>query len=291
MNELREFYYLDSKLSGNYLTQIEDGLTQYKYENNLEGDPNHSFEISTGALGELLSTTLGLPLPDLSYQREGRTKKVNIEEFKTLNEVTQFSRLVNYLEPAILELKEKKDRDFWGDLTENQFIKFECKVKLSSLYLFTDFTRKFGKKSMFNPGNDADFDEYVEHSEIIENKKSQKILLKPNFSPDINRYYFVSEIRKRFLDDDISLTDLNDDTFTVIGKIDKKIAASEKEIVFDLSETGMLEVMRSKDIKQFLKEYNKTNDNPMMSKFLATEEDIYATKPAMVFKPLAIYKV
>ncbi|MFG6120915.1 DUF6414 family protein [Thalassobacillus sp. B23F22_16] len=290
MNELREFYYLDSKLSGNYLTQIEDGLTHYKYEHNLENGSNHSFEISTGALAELLSTTLGVPLPDVSFRRDGKSKKVNTEEFKTLNEVSQFSRLINYLEPAILTLNKKIDREFWGKLIENQFIKFECTIKISSLYLFTDFTRKLGKKSIFNPETTDDFNEYVEHSEIIENKKSQKVLLKPHFSPDINRYYFVSEIRKRFLDDDISLVDLNNCTFTVLGKIDKKLDHSEKEIVFDLTETGLLEIMRSKDIKQFLKKFNKDNDNPLMSKFLATEEDVYATNPTMIFKPLAIYK-
>ncbi len=290
MSELREFYYLDSKLSGNYLTQIEDGLTQYKYENKMEGSPNHSFEISTGALGEILSSTLGVPLPDFSYRRDGKSEKIKIEEFKTLNEVSQLSRLVKYLEPAMIDLKEKLDRESWGQLSENQFIKFDCELKVSNLYLFTEFTRKLGKKSIFNPGNDEQFNEYVDHAETIEDKKSQKIILKPNFSPDNNKYYFVSEIKKRFLDEDVELKDLNTEKFTVIGKIDKKIETSEKEIVFDLTETGMLEVMRSKEIKQFIKQFNQSIDNPMMTKFFSTEQDIYAIKPAMKFKPLALYK-
>ncbi|WP_077324762.1 DUF6414 family protein [Virgibacillus siamensis] len=290
MGELREFYYLDSKLSGDYLTQIEDGLTQYKYENRVDGKPNHTFEISSGQLGEILSSTIGIPLPDFSYRRGGKNEMVKVEEFKTLNEISQFSRLVRYLEPAMIDLNATRDREFWSQLSENQFIKFDCELKVSNLYLFTNFTKGIGKQSIFNSGDDEEFNEYVKHSEAIEDKKSQKIIIKPDFSPDKNKYYFVSEIKKRFLEEDTELKDLDTERVTVIGKIDKKIDVSEKEIVFDLTETGILEVMRSKEIKQFIKQFNKDADNPITAKFYATEQDIYATKPAMKFKPLALYK-
>lgn len=290
MGELRDFYYLDSKLTENYLAQVEDGLTQYKYENKLSDNPNHSFEISSGKLGEILSSTLGVQLPEFSYRRDGKTENVRIEEFKTSNDTSQFSRLARYLEPAMIDLKEKKDRDFWSQLSENQFIKFDCELKVSNIYLFTNFTKEIGKPSLFNPNNDEDSKEYVKHSEIIENKKIQKVILKPDFSPDKDKYYFVSEIKKRFLDEDIELKDLNTEKFTVIGKIDKKIGASEKEIIFDLTDMGMLKVMNSKDIKQFIKQFNKSSNDPMMAQFFATEQDVYATKPAMKFKPLALYK-
>lgn len=290
MNELREFYYLDNKLSENYLSQIEDGLIKYKYENKMSEKPNHSFEISTGKLGEILSNTLGIPLPDLSYHRDSKSEKVLIEEFKTSNEVSQFSRLVRYLEPAMTYIKERIGRESWEQLSENQFIKFDCELKVSNLYLFTNFTKSIGQPSIFNPGNDEEFNEYVKHSEIIENKKSQKVILRPDFSPDINKNYFVSDIKRRYLDEDIELKDLNTEKVTVIGKIDKIIDASEKEIIFDLTEMGIMQVMRSKEIKQFIKQFNQKSDSPRMKSFSATEQDVYATKPAMIFKPLALYK-
>src|SRR5699024_8383810 len=240
LGELREFYYLDSKLSKNYLAQIEDGLIKYKYENKVNDKPNHSFEISTGKMGEVLSSALGIPVPEFSYHRDGKLEKVKIEEFKTLNEVSQFSRLVRYLEPAMINIKERMDRESWNQLSENQFIKFDCELKVSNLYLFTNFTRNLGQPSIFNPGNGEEFNEYVKHSEVIENKKSQKIIIKPDFSPNENKCYFVSDIKKRFLDEDVELRDLNTDKFTVVGKIDKKIDASEKEIVFDLTEIGIM---------------------------------------------------
>ena len=52
----------------------------------------------------------------------------------------------------------------------------------------------------------------------------------------------------------------------------------------------MINVMRSKDIKQFIKLFNQSIGDSMMRPFLATEQDIYATKPAIIFKPLALYK-
>lgn len=292
LGEFRDFYYLDNKLSDNYLAQIEDGLIKYKNENEIKNKPNHSFEISTGKLGELLSSVLGTPLPDLSYTREGKSEEITIEDFKISNETSRFSRLLKYLDPAMIDIKEEKNRDFWNKLSDNQFIKFNCELKLSNLYLFTDFTRRIGQPSIFNiEGENKDFDDYVKHSEIIESQKKHKIILKPDFSPNKDKYYFVSEFKKRFFDEDIELKDLNTVKLTVIGRIDKRIDISEKEIVFDLSEAGMVQMMGRKYIKEFINNFNKNNNNPIMKQFLISEQDIYATKPAMIFKPLALYKV
>lgn len=290
MSELRDFYYLDSKLTDSYLAQIEDGLITYKHEKKINSNPDSSFEISSGKLGEVLSSTLGIPLPDFSYTRSSKTENIHIEEIKSSNEISRFSRLTRYLEPVMIEVEEKKNREFWNGMLENQFFKFECEIKVSSLYMLTHFTRQLGKPSLFIPENSEELDKYVEHSELIEDKKSQNIVLKPEFSLDENKYFFVSEIKKRFLDEDIELIDLNNTKFTVIGKIDKKIGASGKEIIFDLTESGMLNVMRSKEIKQFIKDINRDSKDPMMRQFRVSEQDIYATKPAIIFKPLALYK-
>lgn len=222
MSELRDFYYLDTKLTDSYLAQIEDGLINYKYEKKIDNQPSNSFEISSGKLGEILSSTLGIPLPDISYTRDGKSKNIHIEEVKSSSEISKFSRLIRYLDPVLIDIKEKENKEFWSQMSENQFIKFECEIKVSNLYLFTNFTKGLGKPSIFNSGNDEKFNDFVKHSELIENQKLQNIILKPEFSTDKNKYYFVSEIKKRFLDEDVELKDLNKEKFTVIGKIDKK---------------------------------------------------------------------
>lgn len=290
LGELREFYYLDHKLSENYLSQIEDGLIQYKHENIISDKPNQSFEISTGNLGDILYNTLGIPLPRMTYSREGESENIKVEEYKVSNEISQFSRLVKYLDPAITNINEPMSRESWNELFENQFIKFECELNVSNLYLFTNFTKTFGQPTMFNKHNDDEFNEYVRHSELIESKKSQKIILRPNYSPDITKHYFIADIKRRYLAEDIELKDLNNEKMTVIGKIDKKIQGSEKEIIFDLSEMGLMQTMNSKEIKRFIKQFNQKSNNSIMRRFHCTEQDIYGTKPAINFKPIAIYK-
>ena len=291
MGELREFYYLDSNLCQSYLKQIEDGLIQYHYEEKIEGEPKHSFEISTKALGSLLESTLGIPVPEISYSRDGKDKKIRIEEFKMQDEISQFSRLTRYLEPVLLSISGEKDREFWSNIQTNQFVKFDCSVKLSNLYLFSDFTRRLGQQSLFFTGDNSKFNEYVKHAEAIDSKKTHRIILKPDFSPDDSRYIFVSDIRKKYLEEYIELTDLNEDNFTVIGKVDKILKSSEKEIIFDLTETGILDVMRSKEIKDFLKKYNSMiKKDRKMSKLLASEQDIYVVKPAIIVRIIAMYK-
>src|SRR5699024_9238297 len=160
----------------NYLSQIEDGLIQYKHENIISDKPNQSFEISTGNLGDILYNTLGIPLPRMTYSREGESENIKVEEYKVSNEISQFSRLVKYLDPAITNINEPMSRESWNELFENQFIKFECELNVSNLYLFTNFTKTFGQPTMFNKHNDDEFNEYVRHSELIESKKSQKII-------------------------------------------------------------------------------------------------------------------
>lgn len=291
MKELREFYYLDSRLTANFLSQIEDGLIQYKLEDMDKNSPNHSFEISTGALGEVLQSFLGIPVPDLSFTREGKSVTVKTSEIKAHDKVSQFSRLSNYLEPVLPELDSSFTIDDWNSLLPNQFLKFRCTIKLSSLYMFSDFTRRLGGVSLFfDQNNDPTFSSYVQHTELIESKRKHKFILKPDFLPNSPKHYFVSEIQKAFLEEGIELTDLNNEEFLVLGRVERKLAPSEKEIIFDLTETGMLEVMRSKEIKQFIEAFNKNANNPLTNKFRATVEDVYATQPTILFRPIAIYK-
>lgn len=291
MQELREFFYHDSRLTQNYLSQIEDGLIEYQLDNKQENNPNNSFEISTGALGQLLQNVVGVPLPDLSYKRNGKNVTIRASEFKTHSKVSQFTRLLKYIEPALSQLDRPINIEEWTNLKENQFIKFTCTLKVSNLYLFSNFTRRIGQVPLFmNKNKDDEFNNYVQHTEFIESKRKEKVILQPHFSPNKAKYFFVSDIQKTFLEEGIELTDLNKQEFIVVGKIDYKLSTSEKEIIFDLTETGMLEVMKSKEIKEFIKQFNKKTDQPMMKKFLSTEQDIYATKPAIIFKPIAIYK-
>ena len=226
----------------------------------------------------------------MTYSREGESENIKVEEYKVYNKVSQFSRLIKYLDPAITNINEPMSRDFWNQLSENQFIKFECELNVSNLYLFTNFTKNIGQPSIFNKRNDDKLNEYVRHSELIESKKSQKIILRPNYSPDITKYYFIADIKRRYLDEDIELKDLNNEKVTVIGKVDKKIEGSEKEVIFDLSEMGLMQTMNSKEIKQFIKQFNQKCSNPMMRRFHSSEQDIYGTKPAINFKPIALYK-
>ena len=291
MKELREFYYHDSRLTANFLSQIEDGLIQYKLEDMDKHSPNHSFEISTGALVEVLQSFLGIPVPDLSFAREGKSVTVKTSEIKAHDKVSQFSRLSNYLEPILPELDSSFTIDDWNSLLPNQFLKFRCTIKLSSLYMFSDFTRRLGGASLFyNQSNDPTFSSYVQHAELIESKRKHKFILKPDFLSNSPKHYFVSEIQKSFLEEGIELTDLNNEEFIVFGRIERKLAPSEKEIIFDLTETGILEVMRSKEIKKFIEAFNKNASNPLTNKFRATVDDVYATRPTILFRPLAIYK-
>lgn len=289
MKELREFYYHDSRLTANFLSQIEDGLIQYKFEDKDSQSPNHSFEISTGAFGEMLQNFLGIPVPDLSYTREGKSVTVKTSEIKAQDKVSQFSRLSNYLEPILPELESSFSTDDWNELLPNQFLKFKCTVKLSTLYMFSEFTRRLGNSPLFNQENDPNFSSYIQLAELINSSRKHKLILKPHFSNN-PKYFFVSEIQKSFLEEGIELTDLNNEEFLVLGRVERKLGPSEKEIIFDLTETGMLEVMSSKEIKQFIEVFNRQTNNPLTKRFRATIVDVYATRPAILFKPIAIYK-
>ncbi|MBN8207878.1 hypothetical protein JI666_03850 [Bacillus sp. NTK071] len=285
IDSLKDFYYLDEKILRNYVSTIEDGLIKYTESSTSDGSPKWNFDISTGELQKIL-VSMGIPIPATSIKREGKGKSVNISQLREPTKESLFSKLDNYLEPAIQYL-EGFDREIWAQLEEGQFVRFSTKVKLSKGYEIGNFLNNAG--DFFNLANnldidmevDEDFNSAVNYGKKAIEKDVQKAIFRPIGSPNSAKFFFVGSLGINSLEVDIS--DLSLGTYTVMGRIEHVLQAGEKYTIFDPTLSGMTNML-SREHRRAKTKIKSKNEFDFDSK------DIFAVKPAIVIKPIALYK-
>ena len=285
MNTLRDFYYLDEKTLQNYVSTIEDGIEMEKQTSVNKNNPNWNFELSTGEMQKVL-IALGIPIPELIVGRNGKTQSFSINRTLQPTMSSLFKRLETYLEPAIQYL-EGFDREIWNQIEEGQFIKCSCRVELSKGYEYATMFKQAEEfvqmASTFDIELDGvdDIQGAFKYGQKAIEKKTQKIKLLPLGSPSSSQMYFVCSINTDYLE--VDLDDMAANNYTVLGRVEKVLTQGEKYTIFDPTLTGISNSINREQRRA--KKKQPKQDNQYFS-----EKDLYAKKPAVIIKPIALFK-
>ncbi|WP_267377587.1 hypothetical protein [Bacillus sp. GM_Baccil_2] len=288
ISELKDYYYLDERTLNSYVSAIEDGVVKTIQSSVSNSSPKWNFNISTGELQKVLAA-MGIPIPSAGIQRDGKTNSISINQTRESTPQSLFSRLEKYLEPAMQSL-EGFDKETWNQLEEGQFVKFFSEVELSKGYEMGSFLSKVGdfldlardlNIDLEGTEGVGEIDNAVKYGNKAIDKKTHKILLKPIGSPDSSKYFFVSGMNIKFLD--IDLEELPENTYTVVGRVERILKPGEKYTIFDPTLSGMSKAIN----RQQLRAQSRSNPD---NGFNLTQRDMFAMKPAIVLKPIAIYK-
>ncbi|PFI32200.1 hypothetical protein COI53_08555 [Bacillus thuringiensis] len=288
ISELKDYYYLDERTLNSYVSAIEDGVVKTIQSSVSNSSPKWNFNISTGELQKVLAA-MGIPIPSAGIQRDGKTNSISINQTRESTPQSLFSRLEKYLEPAMQSL-EGFDKETWNQLEEGQFVKFFSEVELSKGYEMGSFLSKVGdfldlardlNIDLEGTEGVGEIDNAVKYGNKAIDKKTHKVLLKPIGSPDSSKYFFVSGMNIKFLD--IDLEELPENTYTVVGRVERILKPGEKYTIFDPTLSGMSTAIN----RQQLRAQSRSNPD---NGFNLTQRDMFAMKPAIVLKPIAIYK-
>jgi len=285
IGSLKDFYYLDRRTLENYVSSIEDGIETEKQTILGENKANWSASLSTGELQKVL-VAMGIPIPEATVKREGKGKTVTINKTQQPTTSSLYTRLEAYLEPAIQYLH-GFDKEIWSQLKEGQFVKFNSNVELSKGYEYSTMFAQVGEflnlaREIDIPletmETDSNLESAVKYGEKALGKKIHQVLMKPEGSPNPLKYYFAGGLNVEFLE--IDLIDLPNNTYTIVGRIEKILQAGEEHTIFDPTLTG---------ITQTLNREQRRSQKDQLPTGLK-EKDMYATKPAIVIRPLVLYK-
>lgn len=282
MFTLRDFMYLDERTVKRYISSIEKGLVQEVMEKDINAQPSWDFEVSLGKLQELLVAT-GVPAPEVGIKRTGKSDTLSVQINKKPTIDSQFDQLVNYLEPVTQSL-DKINAKNWSRIKKGQFISYQSKFTLPKGYQnaqilnigadFYEMAKNMGITEEFE-GKER-FEKIMAQSEGYReeaaSKKFTNIRSIPINSPNESKYYFVSKINHDNLVEH-SLEDITYGTATVLARIDHIIGGNETYTIFDSSLKGIDRIMN--------REERRKQKNDLFE---------VATRPAIVIRPIAIYK-
>lgn len=277
MFNLRDFLYLDERTVQRYLSSIEEGLVKEVMRTDIASKPNWQFDASLGEIQKLLIAG-GIPVPNVGVKRKGKEDVVSIQISKEPTIDSQFDKLFKYLEP-VLQYLEGFDSDIWSQLEDGQFVFYSSEIALPKGYKnaqaltigadFYDLFKAFGEKN-------EEFEKIIDVSkgyrDEVASKKFTNIYSKPLGSPNKDKYYFVAKIIHDYLVDS-SLEDLIFGRSYILARIEHVLQGDDKYTVFDASLKGVDKLMNRKQRREH-------------------KNDLFdvATKPAVIVRPIAIFK-
>ena len=277
MFSLRDFQYLDEGTVRRYLSSIEEGLVKEVLETDIASKPNWEFDVSLGELQKLLMSA-GIPIPNMGVKRTGKTDKLSVQITKKPTIDSQFDKLFKYLEPA-LQYLEGFDPSIWSQLEEGQFVYYSSKVSLPKGYENAQILNAGAELYDLAKGwieEDEEFEKVINESkgyrEEVASKRFTNVFSIPLGSPNPNKYYFVGKLVHDNLVD-CTLEDLTFGKAYTLGRIEHILSGNERYTVFDSTLKGADKVLnRAERRKQKIDLFD------------------VATKPAIIIRPIAIFK-
>ena len=277
MFSLRDFEYLDERTVKRYLSSIEEGLVKEVLETDIASRPNWEFDVSLEELQKLLIAA-GIPIPNMGVKRTGKTNKFSFQITKEPTIDSQFDKLFKYLEPA-LEYLEGFDPSIWSQLEEGQFVYYSSEVSLPKGYENAQVLKAGAEIYEFAKGwieEDEEFEKVINESkgyrEEVASKRFTNVYSLPLGSPNPQKYYFVGKIIHDNLVDS-TLEDLTFGRAYTLARIEHILDVNDRYTVFDATLKGVDKILNREERRK-------------------QKADLFdiATKPAILIRPIAIFK-
>ncbi|WP_079479342.1 DUF6414 family protein [Halobacillus salinus] len=276
MFNLRDFLYLDKRTVQRYLSNIEEGLVSQVLQTDIAEKPSWEFNASLGEIQKMFIAA-GIPIPNVGVKRAGKSDTVAVQISKDPTVESQFDKLFRYLEPAIQYL-EGFDASIWSQLQQGQFVYYTSEVQLPNGYQNAQILNEGVELYEIAKGfmeTDHEFEKVIDESEgyreEVASKKYTNVYSKPIGSPNPDKYYFVAKVIHDNLDES-TLEDLSFGSARTLARVEHILEPNERYTVFDSTLKGARFMNREDRRKQ------KVN-----------LVDV-ATKPAVVVRPIAIFK-
>lgn len=277
MFSLRDFLYLDERIVKRYLSSIEEGLVKEVLETDIGAKPNWDFEVSLGEIQKLLVAS-GIPIPNIGLKRSGKTDTISVQITKEPTIDSQFDKLFRYIEP-VLQYLEGFDPSIWSQLENGQFVYYSSEVTLPKGYRNAQMLNigvDFYELAKDWIERDEEFEKVIEESkgyrEEAASKKYTNIYSLPIGSPNREKYYFIAKIIHDNLVD-CSLEDLTFGKAYTLARVEHVLDTNDRYTVFDSTLKGVDKLMNREERRK-------------------QKGDLFeiATKPAVIIRPIAIFK-
>ena len=274
---LRDFLYLDERTVQRYLSSIEEGLVKEVLQTDATCKPNWEFDVSLGEIQKLL-VSAGIPIPNVGVKRNGKADTVSVQITKEPTIDSKFDKLFRYIEPA-LQYLEGFDPAIWSQLENGQFIFYSSEITLPQGYenaqlitIGADFYELAKGWIEKDDAFEKVIDESKSYREEVAAKKFTNVYSKPLGSPNKNKYYFVAKIIHDNLVDS-TLEDLTFGNAFTLARVEHVLQTNDRYTVFDSTLKGVDRFMNREERRKHKGELF----------------DI-ATKPAIIVRPIAIFK-
>jgi hypothetical protein len=259
---LRNFLYLDERLTSMYLAQLEGGVYAEEEQSRTE-----SRERTGGASAKLGGAGAQFGRGTSGEQTTTRTVRQTPEaEYRRLEKVLEEEDGVQWLEVF--------DDAIWQDLKRGELVAVESVMKVPSLYQATEMAASAGPMVDFMRMLGEEIDTKTE--EAIEGMSAFGEMLKDvavvAHAAGVPRFKFVCPLKRDYLREDL---DEMDGECVVVGSIQRRLKPTEKYSLLDsLGLGGMPRAERRKAERDMRKHM----------------PDAVVSAPAVILTPLAIYR-
>lgn len=259
---LRNFLYLDERLTSQYLAQLEGGT--YEEEDQSIKDARNRGSEAGAKVGPLTAKgAKASAAEETSSRKMHQTPEGN---YRRLEKLLDAENAVQWLDAF--------DEDIWNTLERGEALRIESVVKVPSFYKYTEMAAEFGPllELMQTFGETVDQetqDSVTGMTQIGQTLKDMSVIAHAAGSP---KYKFICPLKRQFLREDMAVLD---GECIVVGSLQRRLKATERYSILD--DMGMGGLPRAERRKA---ERDMKKDLP----------DAVVSAPAALITPLAIYR-
>ncbi|MEA2192596.1 MAG: hypothetical protein QOI73_2717 [Solirubrobacteraceae bacterium] len=259
---LRNFLYLDERLTSQYLAQLEGGT--YAEEDQSTKDARNRGGEAGAKVGPLAAKgSKGSAAEEISSRRMRQTAE---GDYRRLEKLLDAEDAVQWLDAF--------DDDIWNGLERGEALRIESVVNVPTFLKYTEMAAEFGPlmelMQTFGETVDEETQEAVTGlTQIGQTLKELTVVARAAGAP---KYKFICPLKRQFLREDMAALD---GECIVVGSLQRRLKAGERYSILDALGMGGLPRAERRKAERDMKK-----DMP----------DSVVSAPAALVTPLAIYR-
>lgn len=259
---LRNFLYLDDRLTSQYLAQLEGGVYEEEGQSRTEGQ-NRGGEAGAKAGPLSAKGSKGHSAEDNRHRTMRQTPEGN---YRRLESLLQDEDAVQWLDAF--------DDDVWLQLRRGEVLQIESNVAVPSIFTITEMATSIGPfmDLMQDFGEELDQETKAGISLATQIGSVLKETVVVAHAAGTPKYKFICPLKPEFLRDDVAALDGES---IVVGTLQRRLKPNERYSILDSLGMGGLPRAERRQVEKDLKK-----DLP----------DAVVSGPAAIITPLAIYR-
>jgi hypothetical protein len=278
-NVLREYAYFDRRKVEDFLSTLEDGLSnQYSELKSEEGGstkPKFAAKANVALIGEV----------EASIDRDSGRKIISREELRTSTDASLFQRLYEHLgREKMIRYLDCIDEDTWGEIECKEILEIKGEAELPALErMFDNLASTFTRivdYGLISP--DSEQKKALNYIKMLQDQtqtKGTKIKFKLKGDP---KFKFVATL---FPDKMVVTKQELEGEYTMLCKVRKKLGEDEKFQIFDVMPGGIK--MESGKLRKGLEGVEQLS---ALMDIKGDVKEVEIEGPLIIVTPIAIYR-